>query len=128
MHGRELGPAAEAAALRALVAGQDVEMVVGSDGTDGLLRIAQRVAPDRVISAVDPVARDGHESLPTLGGLQGPPGRRTDNGMITDCALTKATGADNHEAAVGLELLAGDWGFTGDGVARFCLRLLGIPR
>jgi hypothetical protein len=31
-----------------------------------------------------------------------------DTGIITDCALTKATGADNHEAAVGLELLAGE--------------------
>src|SRR4029077_20421775 len=31
-----------------------------------------------------------------------------DTGIITDCALTKATGADNHEAAVGLELLDGE--------------------
>ena len=28
-----------------------------------------------------------------------------DTGIITDCALTKANGADNHEAAVGLRLL-----------------------
>ena len=28
-----------------------------------------------------------------------------DTGIITDCALTKANGADNHEAAVGLQLL-----------------------
>jgi hypothetical protein len=28
--------------------------------------------------------------------------------IITDCALTKAAGADNHEAAVGLELLIGE--------------------
>ena len=31
-----------------------------------------------------------------------------DTGIITDCALTKAAGADNHEAAVGLQLLAGE--------------------
>ncbi len=31
-----------------------------------------------------------------------------DTGIITDCALTKAAGADNHEAAVGLELLVGE--------------------
>ena len=31
-----------------------------------------------------------------------------DTGIITDCALTGASGADNHEAAVGLELLAGE--------------------
>ena len=47
---QELGPkAAEAVALLALIAGQDVEPVDGTDGTDGRWRIAQRVAPDRVI-------------------------------------------------------------------------------
>ena len=52
---RNSGPkAAEAVALLALIAGQDVEPVDGSDGTDGRWRIAQRVAPDRVISTVDP--------------------------------------------------------------------------
>ncbi len=50
-----LGPkAAEAVALLALIAGQDVEPVEGSDGTDGRWQIARRVAPDRVISVVDP--------------------------------------------------------------------------
>jgi Transposase domain (DUF772) len=55
---QELGPKpAEAVALLALVAGQDVEPVEDSDGTDGRWRIAQRVASDRVISTVDPEAR-----------------------------------------------------------------------
>ena len=45
---------AEAVALLALVAGQDVEPAEGSDGTDGRWRIARRVAEDRVISTVDP--------------------------------------------------------------------------
>jgi hypothetical protein len=55
---RELGPkAAEAVALLALIAGQDVEPVDGSDGTDGRWRIRQGVAPDRVISVTDPDAR-----------------------------------------------------------------------
>ena len=49
--------AAEAVALLALIAGQDVEPAEGSDGTDGRWRIAQQVAPDRVISTVDPDAR-----------------------------------------------------------------------
>ena len=41
----ELGVrAAESVALLALVAGQDVEPVEGSDGTDGRWRIAQQVA------------------------------------------------------------------------------------
>src|SRR6266508_3274691 len=46
-----------AVALLALVAGQDVEPAEGSDGTDGRWRIARKVAPDRVISTVDPDAR-----------------------------------------------------------------------
>ena len=43
------GKAADAYALFAPVAGQDVEPADGSDGTDGRLRIARKVAPDRVI-------------------------------------------------------------------------------
>src|SRR5204863_1394688 len=31
-----------------------------------------------------------------------------DTGIITDCALTKASGADNHEAVIGLGLLDGE--------------------
>jgi len=63
-----LGPkAAEAVALLALIAGQDVEPVEGSDGTDGRWQIARRVAPDRVISVVDPDARHAHKTGPTAG-------------------------------------------------------------
>jgi hypothetical protein len=63
---QELGPkAAEAVALLALVAGQDVEPVEGSDGTDGRWRIARRVAPDRVISTVDP--QPGTRTRPARG-------------------------------------------------------------
>src|SRR4051812_49667130 len=52
---QQLGPrAAEAVALLALVAGQDVEPAEDSDGTDGRWRIARRVAPGRGISTVDP--------------------------------------------------------------------------
>jgi hypothetical protein len=50
-------PAREAAELLALVAGQDVDA-----GADGVFHIARRVAPDRVISTVDPEARHGHKS------------------------------------------------------------------
>ena len=43
---QELGPApAQAVALLALIAGQDVEPVEGSDGTDGRWRIAQKCGP-----------------------------------------------------------------------------------
>jgi len=57
LDGHELGAAAEAADLLALVAGQDVEQ-----GGDGVFRIARKTAPDRVISTVDTQARHGHKS------------------------------------------------------------------
>jgi transposase-like protein DUF772 len=61
---QDLGPrAAEAVALLALIAGQDVEPSEGSDGTDGQWRIAQKVAGDRVISTVDPDARHAHKTV-----------------------------------------------------------------
>ena len=56
------GKPAEAVALLALVAGQDVEPADGSDGTDGRWRIARRTAPDRMISTVDPEARHAHKT------------------------------------------------------------------
>jgi IS5 family transposase len=51
--------AADAVGLLALVAGQDVEP--GED--EGTWRIAQRTAPDRVISTVDPDARHVHKTV-----------------------------------------------------------------
>jgi hypothetical protein len=54
--------AADALGLLALVAGQDVEPAEDSTGTDGRWRIARRVAPDRVISIVDPQARHTRKS------------------------------------------------------------------
>lgn len=57
------GKPAEAIALLALVAGQDVEPAEGSDGTDGRWRIAHKVAPERVISTVDPEARHAHKTV-----------------------------------------------------------------
>ena len=107
---QELGPkAAEAVALLALIAGQDVEPVEGSDGTDGRWRIAQNVAPDRVISTVDPDARHAHKTVHRRqDGFKAHIAVEPDTGIITDCALTKASGADNHEAAVGVALLAGE--------------------
>jgi hypothetical protein len=60
---QEMGAkAAEAVALLALVAGQDVEPADGSEGTDGRWRIARKVPPDRVISTVDPQARHAHKA------------------------------------------------------------------
>jgi hypothetical protein len=106
----ELGPrAAEAVALLALIAGQDVEPVEGSDGTDGHWQIAQQVAGDRVISTVDPEARHAHKTVHRRqDGFKAHIAIEPDTGIITDCALTKASGPDNHEAVVGLALLDGE--------------------
>jgi Transposase DDE domain len=107
---QELGPrAAEAVALLALVAGQDVEPDEDSDGTDGRWRIARKVAPDRVISTVDPETRHVHKTVRRRqDGFKAHVAIEPDTGLITGCALTQANGSDNHEAAVGLELLAGE--------------------
>lgn len=104
----ELGPkAGEAVALLALIAGQDVEPVEGSDGTDGRWRIARRVASDRVISTVDPQARHAHKTRSRRqDGYKAHVMVEPDTGIITDTALTPASGADNSDAAVGLDLLA----------------------
>jgi transposase len=109
---QELGPkAAAAVALLALVAGQDVEPVPGSDGTDGRWRIAERVAPDRVISTVDPEARHAHKTVHRRqDGFKAHLAIEPESGIITGCALTQASGlaADGQpvsEARTGLELL-----------------------
>lgn len=104
---QERGPkAADALALLALVAGQDVEPVEGSDGTDGRWRIARRVAPDRVISTVDPEARHAHKTVHRRqDGFKAHVAVEPDTGIITDCTLTKASGPDCSDAAIGPILL-----------------------
>ncbi len=104
---QELAPkAAEAVALLALIAGQDVEPVEDSDGTDGRWRIVRKVAPDRVISTVDPETRHVHKTVHRRqDGFKAHIAIEPDTGLITSCALTKANGPDNHEATVGLDLL-----------------------
>jgi hypothetical protein len=101
--------AAQAVALLALVAGQDVEPADGSDGTDGRWRIARHVAPDRVISTVDPDTRHAHKSRERRqDGYRAHVVVEPDTGLITNTALTKATGPDNSDATVGITLLHGD--------------------
>jgi hypothetical protein len=107
---QQLGPrAAEAVALLALVAGQDVEPAEDSDGTDGRWRIARRVAEDRVISTVDPDARHAHKSVHRrVDGFTAHVVVEPDTGLITATALTAAAGPANSEATIGLQLLAAD--------------------
>jgi Transposase DDE domain/Transposase domain (DUF772) len=108
----ELGSrAAEAVALLALVAGQDVEPAEGSDGTDGHWRIARQVAPDRVISTVDPDSRHARKTVHhRQNGFKAHLAVEPDTGIVTDCAMTKASGRfpDGQpvsEIRTGLELL-----------------------
>jgi hypothetical protein len=98
--------AADAVALLALIAGQDVEPVEGSDGTDGRWRIARRVAPDRVISTVDPDTRHAHKTRSRRqDGYKAHIVVEPDTGIVTDATLTPAAGPDNADAAVGIGLL-----------------------
>ena len=103
------GKPAEAVALLALVAGQDVEPAEGSDGTDGRWRIAQATAPDRVISTVDPDARHAHKTRERRqDGFKAHLVVEPDTGLTTVCGLTKTNGPENSDATVGAELVTAD--------------------
>ena len=103
--------AAQAVALLALIAGQDVEPAEGSDGTDGRWRIARKVAADRVVSVVDPDSRHVHKSRHRRqDGYKAHVAIEPGTGLFTAGKLTRAAGEDNHEAVVGLDLLAGEDG------------------
>ena len=98
-----------AVALLALVAGQDVEPAEGSDGTDGRWRIAHKVAPDRVISTVDPDARHTRKSSEQRrDGYRAHVAAEPQTGIITDEELTRASGADNADPAVAERFLAAE--------------------
>ena len=92
----------DAVGLLALVAGQDVEP--GDD--EGTWRIAQRVAPDRVISTVDPESRHMHKSRSVYrDGYKAHVAVEPETGLITATALTPANAGDG---PTGVELLAGE--------------------
>ena len=114
------GAAADAVGLLALVAGQDVEYVPDTDpdpddpGGGGRWRIARAVAADRVVSTVDPDARHAHKTVSRRqDGFKAHVVVEPDTGLITDTRLTPAAGAANSDAAVGVDLLAGDATFAG---------------
>lgn len=91
-------PLAEAATLLATVLGQDLE-----DGADGRVRIARRVAPDRVISTVDPEARHGHKTEARgFDGYKGHVALDPDAELVTATAVTPGNAGD---ASVAIALL-----------------------
>jgi hypothetical protein len=101
--------AAQAVALLALIAGQDVEPAEGSDGTDGRWQIARKVVSDRVVSTVDPDSRHVHKSRHRQqDGYKAHVAIEPGTGLFTGGRLAKASGEDNHEAVAGLGLLAGE--------------------
>lgn len=106
---------ADAVALLALVAGQDVEP---GDGP-GQWRIAQRVATDRVISTVDPEARHAHKTRRSYrDGYKAHVAAEPETGLITACDLGPGNEGDTTAAAgliadepAGTEVL-GDSGYS----------------
>ena len=111
--------AASALALLALVAGQDVEPAEGSDGRDGRWRIARRVAPDRVISTVDPQTRHTRKSPRNRkDGYRAHMVAEPETGLITDEALTMAAGPENSDAAVAQQFLTPSERFAEAGSGR----------
>lgn len=91
---------ADAVGLLALIAGQDVE----PGGEEGTWRIAQRVAPERVISVVDPEARHMHKSRSEYrDGYKAHVAVEPDTGIVTDAAVTPANAGDG---PTGVGLLA----------------------
>ena len=111
LDGRDLGLAvAQAAQLLATVAGQDLEL------GGKVFRIARRVAPDRVISTVDPEARHGHKTAARgFDGYKGHVAVDPDSEIITATTVTAGNAGD---ASVAEELIADlvddDAGSTGD--------------
>ena len=78
-----------------------------TDAGDTGWRIARKVAPERVISTVDPEARHAHKTRARhQDGYKAHVKVEPDTGLITGCALTPAAGAEHSDAAVGIELLA----------------------
>jgi hypothetical protein len=87
----------QAVRLLATVLGQDLET-----GPDGVLRIARKVAPDRVISTVDPQARHGHKTNHRgFDGYKGHLAIDPDSEVITATGVTPGNTGDA-EAAPGL--------------------------
>jgi hypothetical protein len=96
LEGRELVEAvSQAAHLLARILGQDLETSEG-----GLLRIARKVAKDRIISTVDPETRHGHKTAARgFDGYKGHIAVDPDSEIITDTIVTAGNTADGSVAA-----------------------------
>jgi hypothetical protein len=97
LEGREVSaPVKQAAELVATVVGQDLEA-----RDDGIIAIARRVAPDRVISVVDPEARHGHKTEARgFDGYKGHIAIDPDSEIITAVEVTAGNVGDGSVAKV----------------------------
>jgi hypothetical protein len=92
-------PVTQAMTLLATVLGQDLET-----GDDGVLRIARKVAADRVISTVDPQARHGHKTGHRgFDGYKGHIAVDPDSEIIT---ATQVTAGNTGDAGPAADLIA----------------------
>jgi hypothetical protein len=92
-------PMMDALKLVATVVGQDLEK-----NEEGLFRIARKVAPNRVISTVDPEARHGHKTAARgFDGYKGHVAIDPDSEVIT---ATKVTAGNVGDATVATALMA----------------------
>lgn len=100
LHGQVLAPEVmKAMRLLATVVGQDID-----EGTDGLFRIVRGVAPDRVISTVDPEARHGHKTASrSFDGYKGHVAVDAESEIIT---ATEVTAGNVGDASAAEALLA----------------------
>lgn len=86
-----------------------MEPAEGSDGTDGKWRIARTVAPERMISTVDPAARHAHKTRQERrGGFKAHIVAEPETGLVTAGTITKAAGDGSTDADAGQKLLATD--------------------
>lgn len=103
LDGKQVAPeVVQAGELLATVLGQDLEKA-----DDGIFRIARRVAPDRVISTVDPEARHGHKTQSRgFDGYKGHVAIDPDSEIITATDVTPGNVADGAvaETLIGAEL------------------------
>lgn len=97
LDGEALSPdVTKATALLATVVGQDIE-----EGVDGVFRIVRGVAPDRVISTVDPEARHGHKTAARgFDGYKGHIAVDAESEFITATEVTAGNAGDASAAEV----------------------------
>ena len=105
LDGRELdGVVTQASELLAAVVGQDLD-----EDSDGVFRIARKVAKDRVISTVDPQARHGHKTAARgFDGYKGHVAVDPDSEIVTATTVTPGNASDGSVATDLIGDLLGD--------------------